>query len=298
MLKKLPHRFSYRDLDNLLQETELAQYAKRRHIPKKVHDRREDPLSPLAFAFVHFESAEHAEIGIKTLGHYNVWDWDAGSNRQITVDHAKSNWEPSKPGVPSESSNTITPRVSGSHVNGKPQWIPKSTSVPDDTNKHTGTDGKEDENIQPQTDSTTASAHPNTAKHTKSKKSEVKSNPSYGDTTNLWDESNWEYSQWDSCSSQDNSHYWWTESDGKNQGTAPPHEPTLPALFPGTDVPRFLCIVCRMPFLKWFRCALHIKTSCLPVGNDPGIIDDDEDIKKICRRLVNPFVTPDSPLSA
>ena len=308
MLKKLPHGFTFQDLDELLEKTDLTQFTKRRHIPKYVIDRRHDIYgSPLAVAFAHFESSEHAELGINSLWHQEVWDRDAGCTRRITVSHANSTWEPPTPEVSPEPSHTDKPWEGKNNKHGM-SWRAKAKPVPpsDDATQPPApteallaiADETKDSTSQPQSASSLAENTSTATVATKDKKTKVKTIQDSNGAFNSWNEQSWDHSQWDTSSFHDYSNDWWTRPEDICHTAHFSQQHDLPPPFSGPERPRFMCIVCRIPFLKWSQCKHHMITSCVPVGTDVNIIDDDEDIKKICERLCDPFVTPNNPLSA
>ena len=105
-----------------------------------------------------------------------------------------------------------------------------------------------------------------------------------------WDAQDWEQTEWDANSSYDDSSSW-----KHAQSEVCQLQNNFP-LFAVQDDPtrlaqdaRFKCLKCYQPFMKWSQCAHHIRSTCLPRGIDPTIVDDDESIRMICERLCNPF---------
>ena len=304
MVKKLPHGLTLQDLDELLERTDLQQHTKRRHIPRYIIDRRHDIYGPLAIAFVHFESFEHAELGIKSLWHQCVWDRDAECERRITADHTHTLWEPPTPEVSPEPSHTTKTwedtRGRSWSTKAKPVPPPDDANLPPTPNEAllAITDDTKDNTIDPHSTSSGTGFASNAVESTKDKKAKAKPIQNFSNASNSWDKQSWDQPQWDKNSFHDHSDAWWTRPENTDHMFNFPLQQDLPLPPACTDRPRYRCIACYIPFLKWSQCKHHMITVCLPVGKDPSMIDDDEDIKKICERLCAPFETPNSSLAA
>ena len=281
MIKKLPHGFTYEDLDELLAHTELYQYVKRRHIPKEVFERRYDVFSPPAVAFVHFDTAEHAELGLNTLWHLSVWDRDEECDRIINTVHANSNWKPSTPEISPEPSPETTSWKGEFNKSGT-RWTVKGTSKPTE------------EEVLPTPNDTMLAITDGTENQKSSTKATQKNNKSFGS----WYVTSWDKTQWETSSSHEHTDAWWTAHEETYQAQDISQQHIQYDEPPNFPPPRFKCINCYQPFVKWSQCVHHMKSVCLPRGADPNIIDDDDDLRKICERLCAPFERSVNPLTS
>ena len=270
MLKGLPRGFTYDDFDELLMNTGMLQLATRRYIPRCVFNRRDDATSPLAIAFVHFANAEHADLAWNALWHQSVLDREEDCFRLVKTAHATPpNREIPTPEVPPEPSQETKPWKAGSGM----KWTVKPTSQPSDDHA-------------PQTPANTQLAITDGAD---SKKPTPKTFEKTNHASTSWDTQSWGQQQWDTDPYYDNSSNWWQaqgevcQAQGNVQLYAIQDDPQNLAQ------PRFKCIKCYQPFMKWSQCSHHIRTTCLPRGIDPTIVDDDESIRMICERLCDPF---------
>ena len=307
MIKKLPHGLTLQDLDDLLERTDLKQHVKRRHIPKFVIDRRRDTDGPLAIAFAHFELREHAEEGINSLWHQCVWDRDAECDRRITADHTNNLWKPPTPEVSPEPSHANKPwegKINKFGMNWRAK--PTSTPSPEDADPPSApkevpmaiTEDKKDNIIDLHLASSEAGNASTAVESIKNKKAKAKPAQYLSNASNSWEKRSWDQPQWDTNSFQHHSDAWWTSPENTTHMANFPLQQVLPIPLVCPDRPRYRCIACYTPFLKWSQCKHHMIMVCLPVGTDSNIIDDDEDIKKICERLCAPFEPPNSTLAA
>ena len=305
MIKKLPHGLTLQDLDDLLERTDLKQHIKRRHIPKFVIDRRRDIGGPLAIAFAHFELREHAEEGINSLWHQCVWDRDAECDRRITADHTNNLWKPPTPEVspePLHADKLWEGKINKFGMNWRA--VPTSSPSLEDADPPSAskedpmaiTEDKKDSIIHLHLASSETGNASTAVESVKDKKAKAKPAQYLSSSSNSWEKRSWDQSQWDTNSFHHDSDSWWTDPEDTTHVTYSPLQQVSP--IPLDSLPRYRCIACFIPFMKWSQCRHHIITECLPVGKDSRIIDDDVDIKKICERLCAPFEPPNSPLAA
>ena len=273
MLKGLPRHFTDNDFETLLTEAGLISYVTKRHIPREVIARRDDATAPLAVAFIQFSNFEDAQYASDVLWKRSVLDQTGNTLRLIsTTNPFKRHSDGQGSYGPLDNSQDIETDAKSR----KPIWQPKGASQSTDASN-------------PEVKETRM------ALYNKQKQPSQPINEWWDDQppTSTWESQDWDQSDWDNLSATDNV----AQLQVFAAAAAASETQNMTPLVDLRDRPefaepesRFKCIQCYTPFIKWSACLHHMKTTCLPRGVDPRILDDDENIKMICERLVNPFL--------